>query len=130
MSWVGFDLDGTLAVYDGWKGIDHIGQPIPAMVKYAKSLLDAGIEVRIFTARLQEGITALAFINSWTKEVFGQILPVTDRKDFDMVFLVDDRAVAVEKNTGKFLTPPPAIESIAWHSNSNNPENPAYVESD
>jgi hypothetical protein len=26
--WIGVDLDGTLAHYDGWKGIDHIGEPI------------------------------------------------------------------------------------------------------
>jgi len=27
--WVGVDLDGTLAHYDGWKGADHIGEPGP-----------------------------------------------------------------------------------------------------
>ena len=27
--WYGFDLDGTLAKYDGWKGIDHIGARSP-----------------------------------------------------------------------------------------------------
>ena len=26
------DLDGTLAEHHGWKGVDHIGKPIPAMV--------------------------------------------------------------------------------------------------
>ena len=30
--WVGFDLDGTLAKYDGWKGIDHIGEPVESVV--------------------------------------------------------------------------------------------------
>ena len=29
---IAVDLDGTLARYDGWKGIDHIGDPIPLMV--------------------------------------------------------------------------------------------------
>ena len=27
-AWIGVDLDGTLARYDGWKGIEHIGEPI------------------------------------------------------------------------------------------------------
>ena len=27
--WIGVDLDGTLARYDGWRGIDHIGEPMP-----------------------------------------------------------------------------------------------------
>ena len=25
--WYGFDLDGTLAEYDKWEGISHIGKP-------------------------------------------------------------------------------------------------------
>lgn len=27
-AWYGFDLDGTLAKYDKWEGIDHIGGPL------------------------------------------------------------------------------------------------------
>jgi len=30
--WYGFDLDGTLAKYDKWEGIDHIGEPVKPMV--------------------------------------------------------------------------------------------------
>lgn len=30
--WVGVDLDGMLAYYVGWKGADHIGPPILAML--------------------------------------------------------------------------------------------------
>lgn len=26
--WIGVDLDGTLAEYHGWKGVDHIGPPV------------------------------------------------------------------------------------------------------
>ena len=29
--WIGVDLDGTLAFYDMWRGMEHIGKPIPAM---------------------------------------------------------------------------------------------------
>ena len=32
-AWIGTDLDGTLAKYDGWKGWQHIGDPIPKMVE-------------------------------------------------------------------------------------------------
>lgn len=28
--WIAFDLDGTLAKYDGWKWIEHIGEPAVA----------------------------------------------------------------------------------------------------
>jgi hypothetical protein len=50
--WIGVDLDGTLAHYDGWKGADHIGEPIPAMVERVKRWLAEGKTVKIFTARV------------------------------------------------------------------------------
>jgi hypothetical protein len=106
--WIGVDLDGTLAHYDGWKGSDHIGSPIPRMVQRVKEWLAEGIEVRIFTARVcglsREGWTpeqTRKHIQNWCKFVFGQELKVTCIKDMDMVQLWDDRAVAVEKNTGR-----------------------------
>lgn len=27
--WIGVDLDGTLAIYDVWRGANHIGEPVP-----------------------------------------------------------------------------------------------------
>jgi hypothetical protein len=40
--WTGFDLDGTLAVYDKWRGIAHIGEPVKLMCDLIKELYDAG----------------------------------------------------------------------------------------
>jgi hypothetical protein len=107
--WIGVDLDGTLAHYDGWKGIDHIGEPVPAMVERVKRWLAEGKDVRIFTARVcvnsERGATeaeaARAYISSWSFRVFDVILPVTNIKDFGMVQLWDDRCVQVEPNTGE-----------------------------
>lgn len=50
--WYGFDLDGTLAKYDGWKGIDHIGEPVKPMVELIKRMHDEGRVVKIMTARV------------------------------------------------------------------------------
>lgn len=50
--WYGFDLDGTLAKYDGWKGIDHIGEPVKPMVDLIKRMHDEGKVVKIMTARV------------------------------------------------------------------------------
>lgn len=44
------DLDGVLAVYDGWKGIDNIGQPIPGAVEFVAEL-NRFAEVMVFTTR-------------------------------------------------------------------------------
>ena len=38
--WIGFDLDGTLAEYNGWEGIEHIGKPIKPIVEAAQSIAD------------------------------------------------------------------------------------------
>src|SRR6266403_4230099 len=106
--WIGVDLDGTLAVYDGWKHETHIGEPIGAMAFRVKKWLADGVDVRIFTARVgpagRAGLTAdevRSCIQDWTEKHFGVRLPVTNMKDFGMVELWDDRAVQVEPNTGR-----------------------------
>lgn len=50
--WYGFDLDGTLAKYDGWKGIDNIGEPVKPMVDLIKRMHEEGKVVKILTARI------------------------------------------------------------------------------
>jgi hypothetical protein len=111
--WIGVDLDGTLAHYDGWKGIDHIGQPIPAMVERVKKWLEDGRTVKIFTARVaghdipilgggrSDVITP---IQKWCREHLGQIIGITNIKDFGMIELWDDRAIQVEFNTGRQIS--------------------------
>jgi hypothetical protein len=106
--WIGVDLDGTLAVYDGWKGIHHIGEPIAPMVERVKAWIDAGQDVRIFTARVgpqrqdvPDEIGAILFtIQEWCIKHIGHLLEVTCQKDFAMRELWDDRAVQVIPNTG------------------------------
>lgn len=109
--WIGVDLDGTLAEYNGWVAPDQIGKPIPRMVELVKRWLDEGKDVRIFTARVGviEGdsnatpeIVALVrpAIDKWCQEVFGRTLPITCTKDYGMVELYDDRCKQVIPNTG------------------------------
>lgn len=102
--WVGVDLDGTLAEYDRWNG-GLIGKPIPAMVERVKAMLAKGVDVRIFTARVTEPLhtSTRDAIEAWCLEHLGKRLPVTNVKDFAMIALFDDRAIAVQKNTGVIL---------------------------
>ena len=106
--WIGVDLDGTLAVYDGWTSETHIGPPIPRMVERVKDWLAAGVEVRIVTARVSKDAGSkipeiVAAIENWCLEHLGAKLKVTNEKDYSMVALWDDRAVQVIKNTGMTL---------------------------
>lgn len=104
--WIGVDLDGTLARYDEWLGIEHIGEPIPLMVERVKRWLAEGRDVRIFTARVagpNDVAQARMVIADWCRVHIGRLLPVTATKDFGMVELWDDRAVSVGLNTGMRL---------------------------
>jgi hypothetical protein len=107
--WIGVDLDGTLAHYDGWKGIYLIGAPIPLMIDRVQQWLAEGKQVRIMTARVhpnQDGRTleiVRYWIEKWCLEHIGQVLPITHEKDFGMICLYDDRCEQVEKNTGQLV---------------------------
>lgn len=107
--WIGVDLDGTLAHYETWRGIDHVGEPIALMVERVRRWLDEGHEVRILTARVSSAYedrgAAAGHIQDWTEKHIGVRLAVTCEKDFNMVELWDDRAVTVEMNTGRALAP-------------------------
>lgn len=106
--WIGVDLDGTLAQYDGWKGVTHVGAPIPEMVERVKGWLAQGKDVRLLTARIGDDPTGAGrkAIVAWTEKNLGRRLALTDVKDAKMTHLYDDRAVTVEKNTGKLLAEP------------------------
>lgn len=135
MSWIGVDLDGTLAKYETWQGPTHIGDPIPLMVDRVKLWLAEGEEeVRIFTARCyplmyipvsyspnwipgdyERHIAKIAVeaIRGWSREHLGRCLAITCIKDYSMSQLWDDRAVQVEMNTGRRMDEPPHIQTIA-----------------
>lgn len=99
------DLDGTMAHYDKFKGPTVIGAPVPAMISKVKKMLAEGEDVRVFTARVAkdpDGKVTRA-IEAWLQKNLGQTLPITNVKDQHAKAIYDDRAVAVEKNTGKVL---------------------------
>ena len=102
MGWIGVDLDGCLARYDEWIDETHIGEPIPIMVRRVKIMLKRGMDVRIFTARASIP-RAKQYIEKWCQEHIGEILPITNVKDFEMIVLFDDRCIQVEPNTGKLI---------------------------
>ena len=112
--WIGVDLDGTLAIYSHWQGAQHIGEPIKPMVDRVKRWLAAGNDVRIFTARMADGlISTRQRIEMWTFAVFGQVLPVTNIKDYGMAELWDDRAVQVVENTGEAVGQLPSRRGLS-----------------
>lgn len=108
--WVGVDLDNTLAEFDVFRGWDHIGAPIPGAVDLVKKMLQQGLAVKIFTARVAPNAEgedhipiARSAIEAWTVMVFGRAIPATSQKDVYCTRIVDDIAA-----------PPPLKPSIAF----------------
>jgi hypothetical protein len=103
--WIGVDLDGTLAYYDGWNGAHHIGRPVKRMRERVLAHMAAGDRVKIFTARATKGRPeydeAIAAIEKWCLKYLGQVLEITNEKDFGCIRIYDDRAVQIEMNTGR-----------------------------
>lgn len=102
MGWIGVDLDGTLAHYDGW-GTGEIGDPVPAMMRRVKQWLAEGKTVKIFTARAGDP-HELGRTRAWLSRHGIGDLDVTNVKDFGMIELYDDRCVQVVINTGQIVT--------------------------
>ncbi|MCG8686970.1 MAG: hypothetical protein MI892_18970 [Desulfobacterales bacterium] len=100
--WFGVDLDGTLAVWDETSSLNRIGPPIPAMVDYVRRMVDNGIRVKIFTARASDP-EQIPLIQSWLNQNGLPGLEITNVKDYYMERLYDDRAIRVERNTGRIL---------------------------
>ena len=121
--WYGFDLDGTLAKYDKWEGIDHIGDPVKPMVDLIRKMHDEGKVVKILTARiaphkLEDGTVgesyitipdgeggakrnyAHQFISDWCHFNLGFIPEIVYQKDHLMLELYDDRVKQVVPNEG------------------------------
>ncbi len=109
--WIGVDLDGTLAKYNGWQGPLHIGEPIQPMLDRVKNWLLQGIEVRIVTARvswiednnesLEQSFMCRYTIDKWCEQWLGKTLLITNEKDYGMLELWDDRCKQVVPNTGE-----------------------------
>jgi NTP pyrophosphatase (non-canonical NTP hydrolase) len=98
--WIGVDLDGTLAHYDGWKGPDHIGEPILKILERVKLWMAFNkYEIRIFTARagVPEQIPPVV---AWLEKHGIGGLAITNVKDFSMIELWDDRCVQIISNLG------------------------------
>lgn len=116
--WIGVDLDGTLAKYDGWKGQLVIGEPIPAMVDRVKQWISEGKIVKIFTARVCKENTdkteTILAIRKWCLDNIGCYLEITSEKDWGMIELWDDRCVQVEPNTGRAMREKDAWETMVY----------------
>ena len=103
--WVGFDFDGTISRTDNTGHCEApypLGEPIPEMLATVKSLIAAGITVKIFTARACEP-ESIPVIQDWTERHGLGRLDVTNQKDYDLIRFFDDRAIQVVPDQGRSI---------------------------
>lgn len=103
--WVGFDFDGTISRTDNAGHFEPpypLGEPIPEMIATIKSLLAAGITVKIFTARACASANIPA-IQDWTERHGLGRLAVTHQKDYDLIRYFDDRAIQMVPDQGRAI---------------------------
>jgi hypothetical protein len=127
---IAVDLDGVLAKWGDLSMAEYrpdaIGEFVPVMVERIKRWLAQGKEVAIFTARVhpmhvEEAEIARRAIEERCLKEFGKKLEVTCMKHPRMSEIWDDRAVTIERDTGRILTEgvkddvdePDAIGSLA-----------------
>lgn len=100
--WVGIDFDGTLS---GTNNPGHfeppypLGEPIVSMLEMVKSLLSAGVTVKIFSARACEPEN-IPIVQDWTEKHGLGRLEVTNIKDYRLIRFYDDRAIQICPNLG------------------------------
>jgi N12 class adenine-specific DNA methylase/GGDEF domain-containing protein len=87
---------------------EPIGKPIPERVAQIKEQLAKGVDVRIFTARVANDPQgeARAEIEQWSEKQFGRKLPITNAKDDNLAFLLDDKANIAPNANEPFQIPP------------------------
>lgn len=109
--WVGFDFDGTLCAYPYYEPAKH-GPNLIRMVAVLKQFIKQGVKCKIVTARAayphQKDV-----VENWMREneisQNGVLLEVTDKKDYMMFALFDDRAITVNPVTGEVESNPAEV---------------------
>ncbi len=107
MKTIAVDWDGTLVEYHSYEGPNVFGPSIPAMVERVKGWLAEGHEVLIFTTRMSiehEPSKVMKTLQAIAIRLKGMGLPsleVTANKYARVDEFWDDRAIRVERNTGR-----------------------------
>lgn len=116
-SWVGFDLDGTLAKIEpvNLRPPYPIGVPEPSVVEALKKLHSLGVRCKLFTARVANTQDLLSssvqIVKNWLEEhdLSRYFCAVTATKDPDMVLCIDDRALRVSEGQVQKGEPEPLL---------------------
>ena len=91
---IAVDVDGCLAQYDGWHGVDVIGDPIPEVVNQVKAEKAKGTRIIINTTRTNteqnKGYTSQQLVNRVKEWLVRHKIP------FDEIWAGEGKPIANE----------------------------------
>ncbi len=104
---IAFDFDGVLAQYDGWKGIDVLGEPIQETIQTVRKLKEEGYKILIFTSRMDT-----PKLRQWLKnnnvpyDAINKNVPDIPQKDAKCFYhcFIDDRNLHFNYHTARWDT--------------------------
>lgn len=67
-----FDFDGVIAKYDGFKGVDHFGEPNKKVVDAIRQLNQLGHKIIIYSTRGEEGLKKYCTKNNIPVDYYNQ----------------------------------------------------------
>lgn len=107
---IAVDLDGTLAECDDEHNSITDQAVIPAMRKKVKNWLEQGHKVYLFTANADSPLQ-IAKLRKWLDDNdLKKIKEITNVKQKDTDYYVDDCALRVEENTGEMHNDPISMD--------------------
>ncbi len=107
MKTIAVDWDGTMVEYHGYQGAGVFGPQIPTMVARVHQWVSDGYEVIIFTSRVSvehdpdEVIANCKAIDLALRKMGLPLLQITANKYIRITEFWDDRAIGLERNTGR-----------------------------
>ncbi len=90
-----FDFDGVIAKYDGFKGVDHYGEPIEAVTNAIRALKAEGHKIIIYSTRGEDFLKKYCQENNIPVDYFNEnpdLVGENPHKPVAYVY-VDDRSV-------------------------------------
>lgn len=93
---ISIDFDGVLSHYNGWKGVDVLGDPIKGAKEFILMIKNSGFTPIIFTTRKPE------LIKNWLKKFEFLDLEVSNVK-YPSIVYIDDRCVKFNGNFSNLI---------------------------
>ena len=92
------DFDGVLAEYDGWKGPDRLGDPLPGAVAFLREINRLGMQVIILTTRDPDAV------HSWLIDHhLHELVDRVTRQKSPALAYIDDRGICFKGDFGAIL---------------------------